>query len=257
MARIRSLKPEFFRSKSLARCSFGARLTFQGLWCEADDYGRGEAEPRVLAGVIWPLDDDIGWEEVEGHLVELVREKRIVLYEVDGDRYYEIPSWEEHQAAAYRRGKAQHPAPTPDTPEQESHDQSCKEVQAAPPMVLEGNWELGTGNEELGTRIATTSAARRQDPIWDAIVECWGIDQGEISTTERGRLNKACADFRSANADPGEIPARRGEFRRRYPHATDTPIAVAGRWAELNPANRNAVGGADDLLGAARAAVRA
>lgn len=149
MGRMRTLKPEFFRSKPLARCSIPARLTFEGLWCEADDYGRGDADARVLKGHVWPLDDDITWQIVEGHLGELEREGCIVLYEVDGNTYYAIPSWEKHQAAAYRRGKAIYPEPPCDN----LHDDACKEMQAAPLRVL----ELGTGNEEVEASQATVA----------------------------------------------------------------------------------------------------
>lgn len=143
MGRIRTLKPEFFRSRSLARISIPARMTFQGLWCEADDFGRGVADPRIVKGAVWPLDDEITHYDVDEHLDALAGSGHIRLYDVDGERFYVILSWEEHQSAAYRRGKAQFPEP----PEQESHDESCKEVQAAPLVVL----ELGTGNGELGS----------------------------------------------------------------------------------------------------------
>ena len=136
MARIRTLKPEFFRSRSLAQCSVPARVTFQGLWCEADDHGRGVADARVLKGAIWPLDDDIEWKDVEKHLGELADTDHIRLYEVRSDRYYEVRHWSEHQSAAYRRGNAVHPEPP--------SENACKEVQAALPDVL----ELGTGNWE-------------------------------------------------------------------------------------------------------------
>lgn len=145
MGRIRTLKPEFFRSRSLARVSIPARLTFQGLWCEADDFGRGVADPRLVKGAVWPLDDEMTWGEVAKHLDELETTGHISLYEIDGEQFYVIVSWEEHQAAAYRRGKPQFPAPcttdnaSTEPAEQSLHDESCKKV-----------LELGTGNEELG-----------------------------------------------------------------------------------------------------------
>lgn len=230
MARIRTLKPEFFRSRSLARVSRDARLTFQGLWCEADDFGRGVADPRILKGAIWPLDDDLGWQDVEKHLDELVATGHIVVYEVDGDHYFHIPTWEEHQAAAYRRGKAVHPAP-PDIP---LHDEACKDVQDARPSVL----ELGTGNregnEEPGTGIAPQTA-RARDPIFDALITTWDLDSRELTEAERGRVNKAAKQLRDVGADPNEIPARKQMFQAQWPDVTATMLAVAGRWAECRP----------------------
>jgi hypothetical protein len=119
-----------------------ARVTFQGLWVEADDDGRGVADALVLKGSIWPLDRDITEEDVEKHLHELADTGHVTLYEVAGDRYYEVTTWEKHQAAAYRRGRPIYPPPPPGLSArvQESAT-TCREV-------LEGNKEKGTGREE-------------------------------------------------------------------------------------------------------------
>jgi len=111
MGRIRTIKPEFFRSRSLARCPLAARMTFAGLWTEADDYGRGVADPRILKGALWPLDDDITHSHVSAHLDVLTETGHIRLYEHGGETYYEVANWSEHQAAAYRRGEPKYPAP--------------------------------------------------------------------------------------------------------------------------------------------------
>ena len=142
MARIRTIKPEFFRSRSLARCSLAARVTFAGLWCEADDYGRGVADPRILKGSLWPLDDEVGWEQVDAHMGELEATGHIVRYEVEGDAFFEVVAWSDHQSSAYRRGKALHP-------DQDGvlHDEACKELQDARPDVLEGKGREGKGEE--------------------------------------------------------------------------------------------------------------
>lgn len=145
MGRIRTLKPDFFRSRSLSKCSRDARLTFAGLWCEADDAGRGEADSRLLKGSIWPLDDDIDAAAISAHLAELEQSGHIQRYTVDGDGYYLIVKWQQHQAAAYRRGESKHPAPISTPPPQPPHDGSCKEVQAARGDVLEGIGVEGKG----------------------------------------------------------------------------------------------------------------
>lgn len=132
MGRIRTLKPDFFRSRSLAKVSIPARLTFQGLWCEADDHGHGIADPRLLKGALWALDDEVTADHVLIHLEELAGTGHITLYEVDGDAYYEIVEWEKHQAAAYRRGDPLHPSPPAGTPDgDDPHDPACKKVQDA------------------------------------------------------------------------------------------------------------------------------
>ena len=70
MARIRSIKPEFWSSESITNLSREARLVYIGLWCFADDEGRFRAQLGVLAGQLFPEDDD-GRDVVERALAEL------------------------------------------------------------------------------------------------------------------------------------------------------------------------------------------
>jgi hypothetical protein len=160
MGRIRTIKPEFFRSRSMAKISLPARMTFQGLWCEADDHGRGIADTRILKGVIWPLDDEMTPAVLDDHLSELVITGHVVLYEVDGDRFYEVVNWAKHQAAAYRRGVAVHPSPDQG---QTLHVEECKNVQDARPVVLEGKGR--EGNCELGREAPLAEPVAETQPV--------------------------------------------------------------------------------------------
>lgn len=97
MARIRSLKPDFFKSATIARLSYRARLTFEGLWCLADDQGRLVADHRVIAGELWPQEDDVTWREVTEDVDALLALGLLRDYTVDGKVYLEVNSWTEHQ----------------------------------------------------------------------------------------------------------------------------------------------------------------
>ncbi|GAA3699002.1 hypothetical protein GCM10022377_10010 [Zhihengliuella alba] len=100
MARIRTIKPEFFQSEDVAALSYRARLTWIGLWVYADDAGRHKDSPRLIKGSIWPLEDNVLSEDVDQDLEELERAGRIVRYEVDGKRFLEVTNWESHQRIA-------------------------------------------------------------------------------------------------------------------------------------------------------------
>lgn len=97
MARIRTIKPDFFQSEAVARLSFLAALTWIGLWTQSDDAGKFRDSPRVIKGVLWSLRDDVTLKDVEAALDELANEARIVRYEVDGKRYLQVTNWAEHQ----------------------------------------------------------------------------------------------------------------------------------------------------------------
>lgn len=170
MARMRTVKPETFRSRSLARCPIEARYTFIGLWTEADDHGRGIADPRILKGALYPLDDACTHLHLSAHLRVLVETGHIRLYEVDGETYFEIIKWTKHQAASYRRGEPKYPDSVaghevvPDLARGVVQESASRTEDSA-----------GTGNREQGREQGTGTPASPSD---DATVD--EIVQGEL-----------------------------------------------------------------------------
>jgi hypothetical protein len=98
MPRIRSIKPEIFVSPQVMNLSRDARLLFIGLISQADDEGRGTADPRKLKAAIFPGDDDIPSASVHALLAELEAQALCVTYDGNGHgRLYALPSFREHQ----------------------------------------------------------------------------------------------------------------------------------------------------------------
>ncbi|MFC7219308.1 hypothetical protein ACFQLX_14185 [Streptomyces polyrhachis] len=96
MARIRSIKPEFFTSLTVADLSLTARMTFIGLWTHVDDDGRCVDDARLVRAAVWPLDDRVA-ADVEEDLRVLQEARLVVRYEVEGRRYLTVRNWREHQ----------------------------------------------------------------------------------------------------------------------------------------------------------------
>lgn len=57
MARIRTVKPEFWVSEQVTSCSRGARLLFIGLWNFCDDGGVHAAEHKRLKSEVFPSEN--------------------------------------------------------------------------------------------------------------------------------------------------------------------------------------------------------
>jgi hypothetical protein len=93
MARIRTIKPEFFTSEDIVSMTPLARLFYVALWCEADRDGRMEWKPGTLKLRYLPGDTCSITELAE----ELAGRGLIVLYEVNGKPYAQIPSFSKHQ----------------------------------------------------------------------------------------------------------------------------------------------------------------
>lgn len=107
MARIRTIKPDFWTDEKVTSLSFGARLLFIGLWNFADDDGRMKFHPRKLHLQILPADADAN---INRMISDLSHIKLIQVYTVDGKDYLQITNFGVHQKID-RRSKSRHPAP--------------------------------------------------------------------------------------------------------------------------------------------------
>ena len=104
MARIRTIKPEFFTSEDIVELSAFARLLYIALWCEADREGRLAWKPRTFKMRYFPA-DNINIEEL---CEEIISRGLVVLYE-DGLAY--IPTFCEHQHINPRESQSTFPEP--------------------------------------------------------------------------------------------------------------------------------------------------
>lgn len=97
MPRIRTLKPEIWQSPQVMRLHHSARLLFIGLITQADDQGRGSAEPLKIRATIYPCDEvtpvDIGqW-------LDLLAEVGLAEFYQTADRgpVYCLTGWKRNQ----------------------------------------------------------------------------------------------------------------------------------------------------------------
>lgn len=104
MARIRSIKPEFWSSEDVVSVSRDARLLFIGLWNFADDSGNGPGSPRSVKIKVFPA-DDISYETINQWLHELHNQGLIQLYEVENAVYYHVTGWEHQRIDKPQRAK--------------------------------------------------------------------------------------------------------------------------------------------------------
>lgn len=96
MARIRSIKPDFFTSEQISECSMNARLMFIGLWCFADDSGVHPASPARIKMEIFPS-DTISRDEIGLLVGELVRVGLLENYFVSNQEFVRVTGWKKHQ----------------------------------------------------------------------------------------------------------------------------------------------------------------
>lgn len=99
MARIRTVKPEFWTDDVIVQLPFSVRLLFIGMWNFADDDGYLLDEPDRIRMQILPNDS----VDIDAHLDLLFAAGRIERLELsDGRRVLFIPTFARHQKISHR-----------------------------------------------------------------------------------------------------------------------------------------------------------
>jgi hypothetical protein len=111
MARIRTVKPEFFLHEELydleQESGLPVRLAYAGLWTQADREGRFQWRPRTLKAQILPHDE----LDFSGVLEALAARGFVVKYTVDGETFGWIPTFKSHQVINNRESESDLPPP--------------------------------------------------------------------------------------------------------------------------------------------------
>jgi hypothetical protein len=97
MARIRTIKPQFWLDENLGSIKRDARLLYIGLWNLCDDRGVFEWRPAKIRVQIFPYDSDITNKTIEGLLDLLQQTKDVIKFAEKGHSFGYVPSFSEHQ----------------------------------------------------------------------------------------------------------------------------------------------------------------
>lgn len=93
MARIRTIKPDFWTDEKLTECSLSARLLFIGTWNFADDNGNFQASAKKLKMQIFPADNI----DCQPLIDELITHGVLIEYSVNGEKFLHIKGFKKHQ----------------------------------------------------------------------------------------------------------------------------------------------------------------
>lgn len=96
MARIRTIKPEFWTDEKIVECSPSARLLFVGLWTFSDDRGVHQASVKRLKMEVFP-GDDVSVADVEKMIGELRSVGLIREFQHEGNSYWHVVHFRTHQ----------------------------------------------------------------------------------------------------------------------------------------------------------------
>lgn len=93
MARIRTVKPEYWTDRRVGECSTNARLLFIATWNFADDEGGLDRSAKQLKAQAFPYDN----LDCEPLVQELLNAGLLIEYEAGGQKYLHIKNFRKHQ----------------------------------------------------------------------------------------------------------------------------------------------------------------
>jgi hypothetical protein len=117
--RIRSIKPEWLEDELMSAASSDARVLSIALILMADDYGNGRCHKANLSGRVFPPSSDSPEDLLRSYtrfaeaLEEVLKIRFVGVYEVNGQHYFTIRKWKEHQKVNHP-GKPLVPVPPED-----------------------------------------------------------------------------------------------------------------------------------------------
>ena len=211
MARIRTIKPEFWTDEKVVECSPTARLLFIGLWNFADDYGNLERSSKQIKIRIFPADAI----DIEPHVQELIQVGLVREYEVDGCNYLHIKGFRKHQKIE-KPSNPRHPLPEPSV--------SPRGVLGEP----SGKMALDQGRDQGREGIKDQGMDQGENPSWSSPGDNDRRRKGkkrqiDIFNPEALRLSELFAErILSNNPDFREL---KPEKREKTLHAWSTEIS--------------------------------
>lgn len=173
MARIRTIKPEFWTAEQVMELSPMARLLFIGMWNFCDDRGVHPVAYKTLKAEVFPA-DDLLVSDIQSLIGEVSAQGLLSEFEAEGRRWWFVTGW--HHQVINRPSKSRYPVPPRNAPpptaagsddhdddadksaETTSYDALIDDSLSAHGALTDGREEEGKGRE--GSKPPTPPTAR-------------------------------------------------------------------------------------------------
>lgn len=156
MARIRTIKPDFWTDEKVVELSMEARLFFIGSWNFSDDNGNLQRSARKLKMQIFPADAI----DCEPLIQSLITHGMLIEYTVNGETFLHIKGFKSHQVIN-RPSKTGLPEP----------DSVSLQLPLTESSLTEGKGREGKGKEEKKEREKTAADRKVEIGTWLATLD--------------------------------------------------------------------------------------
>ena len=254
MARIRTVKPEFWSSPDTGDVSRDARLLFIGLWNFADDAGRLEVVPRTILGDVFPHDLDVTAEDVARWLDELAASGLISLYRQGRRTYLQVTGWDHQRidtpskprcpdpedcesldqisaptAPALVEPPTDPPGDTPETPEGPAGESRGRNVGASERRSV---GSVGDESPKKPARKPPKNHDHQQ--LFQALAKACGVDPSKVPRSEGSKYGKCAKELHEISATPRDVLVKARRYRELWPQVSLTPTALVNQWGQVD-----------------------
>jgi hypothetical protein len=161
----RTIRQSARTSPTLDALSDGAERMFWRLTTVADDYGRFDADPRVLLAGCFPLRvGRLSSRKVAGWLQEMVQFGAVVLYEVDGRRFGYFVKWRKYQHVRAKRSRFPDPPPASKRQQIPTSADTSSQASADASVVTSSTGKTSSTDEQSDLRETTSAPNDAEDP---------------------------------------------------------------------------------------------
>lgn len=238
MARIRSIKPEFWTDSKMVRHSRDARLFYVGTWNFAlCDNGHLHDDPVQLKMQIFPADDDVSVPDL---IEELVQSGRMVrLWSDDGRAFLQVRKLTDHQKLERRWSprcpacQADHLSETPATSPKlpETPATPLELFQPRPTSAEEGKGGEGKGEKSVApagapASMPTTANGGTVVRAWVDALRTTGV---EPSKSQIGQVGKLAKELLEKNDPTRVLEAARAAGGKGFASIDRELTAMAGK----------------------------
>jgi hypothetical protein len=210
MARIRTVKPEFWSDEKLSPLADSVRLLFLGLISMADDYGRLLDSPKQIEAFVWPHEDRS--RDCREGLAKLSQMSRIVRgVTASGQAVIQIVTWAKHQRVDKPSNRTALPEITTPQPVETSRESVAEESRETRETVAtDSRYEVdlgsGSGSGSRTVEVDVEVDAREaREAASSSAVERPGRQQ--LLDALQPSQRKAMADTLAVYAQGYQLPA--------------------------------------------------
>jgi hypothetical protein len=228
VARIRSVKPEYWADEEIAELPRDARLLLIGLWNLADEHGRLRGDARYVKGQLLPYDDDLSASDVDKLLDLIGATGRLVRYQAGSRSYVYLPTLAQDQRLEPDKVPSKLPAPPDLSASAPRTDEPAPDSDEPESRTEDHALLYGSGSME-----PVAAAAREPDPdetIVAAFAECTPAEAAAV--IDRVKREKRPTNLRGllrTIGQAGEMPGLVAEVRKVAAKADAAAVIAALR----------------------------